>query len=524
MDNTGICRLKGWIAVYLIGVSILVVPLYIRDGYLNLIQEKAAVYLHLSVPALILAGILSVISAVLRKERMRAGLAVGLLFLTAAWTLVSSLLSPDRRASFFGTIGWSMGSLTLCTLICSTICIAAWFPSGRGVRVDGSLGMVRVGKRTVKADKKVAVGSDTGIPGFPVYFSVLFAAVHIVIFLFAILQAAGQDLFGFLSVIDTHYYYSYLSTIGQKNCFSGYLCLLLPLFWGLFMQSGNTVSVWIYGLLSTLGLFCAAIADSDSLYAGFGFCLLFLIPFALQKRQRAVRAAFLLLIFGGCLFMAGSLPPFMDRVSHMEDFSAFMVSFPGAGIVLLAGVLLLLFSEKRMDDRDSKASRRFLCAAEAFVLAAIAAGVIRAAFSFSDSWGTNRGLIWRIGWEQFLKAPLIQKLVGIGPEMLAVLYAELRVSPGINVLSAHCEPLHVLLTQGVIGLVLYLVLWGYILYLWIKNDVFRKGRNAVWFFPLAAYWGQSLFCPLYPVTAAFFSAVSGLCLHFAQGPAADKQP
>ena len=44
--------------------------------------------------------------------------------------------------------------------------------------------------------------------------------------------------------------------------------------------------------------------------------------------------------------------------------------------------------------------------------------------------------------------------------MLAFVYVELRKLLGKNVVSAHCEPLHVLLTQGIGGLMLYLSFWG----------------------------------------------------------------
>lgn len=511
MNNLVINRIKGWLAVYLIGVSAFIVPVYIRYGYLHLIEEKASLYLHLSVPALLSAAIVFAISTVLsvKKEGIsslcKAPGGIGgrffvILISIAVWSLISSLLSADRRASFLGTMGWSMGSLTLCVLICSTICIAAWFPFPR-----------------VEGFKDPAGSVSMKEPGLPKCFIIPAVAVHALIFLFAIVQACGRDSFAFLSLIDHHYYYSYLSTIGQKNCFAGYLCLLLPVFFGLFMQSEDRLYTGIYGLLSAMGLFCAAVADSDNLYAGFGICLIFMIPFALAGRQRAVRASILLCIFGICLLAAGYLPFFADRVSNMQGISAAILGLPGAGAVLLAGGLLYLFSVRWMGDADGKAVRILVFLTRAAVAAVTIAAVLWGITHFSDSMGTNRGLIWRVGWEKFCKASVRQKLVGTGPEMLALLYAELRISPGINVLSAHCEPLHILLTQGLIGLGLYLVFWGHMFFLWKENCRPGEDGNCIWFFPLAAYFGHSLFCPLYPVTAALFSAFSGLFLHFCKG-------
>lgn len=541
MNNLVINRIKGWLAIYLIGVSALIVPVYIRYGYLHLIEEKASLYLHLSVPALLSAAIVFAVSAVfsVKKEGISSlcrapggirGRFFVILTSIAAWSLISSSLAADRKASFLGTMGWSMGSLTLCVLICSTICIAAWFPfprgdvfedsSGRGVNVCSDAGARKSeaarGVFTHVCERK-SMAASMKESGLPKCFMIPAVAVHALIFLFAIIQASGRDPFAFLSMIDHHYYYSYLSTIGQKNCFSGYLCLLLPVFFGLFMQSEDRLYTAIYGLFSAMGLFCAAVADSDSLYAGFGICVFFMISFALAGRQRAVRASILLFIFGICLLAAGYLPFFADRVSNMQGISAAILGFPGAGCVLLAGGLLYLFSVRWMGDPDGKAVRILVFLIRAAVAAVIIAALLWGITHFSDSMGTNRGLIWRVGWEKFCKASVRQKLVGTGPEMLAVLYAELRISPGINVLSAHCEPLHILLTQGLIGLGLYLVFWGHMFLLWKENCGPEEDGNSIWFFPLAAYLGHSLFCPLYPVTAALFSAFSGLFLHFCKG-------
>ena len=99
--------------------------------------------------------------------------------------------------------------------------------------------------------------------------------------------------------------------------------------------------------------------------------------------------------------------------------------------------------------------------------------------------------------------------------MLFIVFAKFKVDTGRNVLSAHCEPMQVLLTQGITGLCLYISFWGYMLRLFFKNRLWRKSA-AVFFFPLAAYWGQSLFCSVYPVTAVLFSFAAGMYLRAAE--------
>ena len=120
-----------------------------------------------------------------------------------------------------------------------------------------------------------------------------------------------------------------------------------------------------------------------------------------------------------------------------------------------------------------------------------------------------------IGWEYFCKLPLRKKMTGIGPEMIFTAYRAHLAETGDNVVTAHSDILQVLLAQGIVGLVLYIAFWGHLLALFFRKRL-RKSNTAVFFFPLAAYWGQSLFCTVYPVTAAAFSFMAGLYLRYAE--------
>ena len=86
---------------------------------------------------------------------------------------------------------------------------------------------------------------------------------------------------------------------------------------------------------------------------------------------------------------------------------------------------------------------------------------------------------------------------------------------GSNVVTAHSDIMQVLLTQGIVGLALYFAFWGYLTALFFRKKLW-KSTSVVFFFPLAAYWGQSLFCTVYPITAAVFSFMTGLYLRYAE--------
>ena len=50
----------------------------------------------------------------------------------------------------------------------------------------------------------------------------------------------------------------------------------------------------------------------------------------------------------------------------------------------------------------------------------------------------------------------------------------------------------------------------------IDRSPTASSTGSVFFFPLAAYWGQSLFCTVYPVTAVAFSFMAGLYLRYTE--------
>ncbi len=80
---------------------------------------------------------------------------------------------------------------------------------------------------------------------------------------------------------------------------------------------------------------------------------------------------------------------------------------------------------------------------------------------FNDGWGTDRGFVWRIAVENYLKFPVLQKLFGCGPDTFSILTSannyEEMVS-GYHVLydSVHNEYLQYLVTMGCLGLISYL--------------------------------------------------------------------
>lgn len=482
-------RIKSWIALYLAAISLIVIPLYTKNGYIRLIYWKARTYLMLAIPAVILAIVviaadwfsgkrgktfgktkdtINDVSA-LDQEAGKPNISLLLLALVGIWSLFSTFMSMNPRLSLMGTAGWSVGSLMTVVLLASTAIISQYLD-------------------------------------FHPFMLLPVMAVNIYINAFAVMQAARMDPFGFLKSIDKKYFYSYMATIGQKNSYSGYLCLILPLFWGAFIACKERVTELIYGAFAALGFMGLIAADSDSAYAGIGVCTIFILLYIFRSEQYIKRSSILLVLYGLCLLTVRYLPVFAKKVKRFKGVSKVMIGRPVAEILIIGGILLYFFGWKLI---RGKRGKYILIALEALIFIAFAAFAVHTATHFNDKWGTNRGWTWRVSWEQFLKFPLRKKLIGVGPEMLVTVYIEIKAASGRNVVSSHCEPLQVLLTQGLIGLGIYFAFWGHMVRQFFRNKLWRQ-NTAVFFFPLAAYWGQSLFCSVYPITAVVFSVMAGL--------------
>lgn len=182
------------------GISIFV-PIYMENGYLNLTQAKAhALYMT----ALLAAALWGASMPCARKNRtMAVGLKINILdFILIGFALnacLSSLLSQNVASSFFGNDGWSVGSAAILALTLSYFIISRYYKA----RANDWLPVL---------------------------------AANVIIFLITILHSMGIDIFGLHENVAPKQFYLYVSTIGNVNWLSGYLCIILPAFF-IFIKS-----------------------------------------------------------------------------------------------------------------------------------------------------------------------------------------------------------------------------------------------------------------------------------------------
>lgn len=416
-----------------------VFPVFCTDGFFNIRHDRYYFFLILSL--------------------------VLLLF----WTV--TLLGGDRKNAIgrLTVPDWAMlGFLAVCLL--STVFSVAPLQAllGTAGRNNGLLLMaVYVGIYFVV--------SRYGRPG-PVAFAalgILSAFVSVV----TVLNFFSLDPLKMLTELSAADKKIFFSTIGNKNLLSGYLCITLPVLTILFVEEQRK---WlrILCLICLFPGFAALMAaDSDSGILGLGlFVAVYLIWYIRHpgKLKRFLLVLTVMLLSARLLRPMAAILPFPSK--DMDHLQRLFVS-KGIGIGLLlttaaATVFLYLLDRKKPGLILPRAVPMALAVAFGSALLAVTGAMafctvnkelplqgIWRYFRLEDSWGTNRGFMWRRSMDIFREFSLWRKLFGSGPDTFYYVFEpyfpELPKFWITSTNAAHNEYLNYLITLGVLGLGAY---------------------------------------------------------------------
>lgn len=297
-----------------------------------------------------------------------------------------------------------------------------------------------------------------------------------------------MDVLDFRGAIKPEQSAIFTSTVGNINTYTAYVALVMGLSAAMFATEKNTVrAVWYY-ICMVIAFFAIIMGCSDNAYLALGALFAFL-PFILFKtwtgiwRYLVIAASFFTAI--QCIDVINQR--YADVVIGLDSLFQVMVNFGGLMYVvavlwgMAAGVFFYCRKKTvgngaREIDSVGKLPVRIW---GAFVAAAALAfcfmmfdanvagngeryGALRSYLEFSDSWGTNRGYIWRKSLEMYREFPLMHKLFGYGPDTFGILTTNEIKFEMINTTtqvfdSAHNEYLQFLVTIGPFGMAAYAV-------------------------------------------------------------------
>lgn len=455
-------------------LCLVIIPLYCEYFYFNMSQAKGHVYM-IGVFFLLLSAAIITIVCHFRKENNTTTSRRGsllffekILIIFGGIALLSSIFSESFPYAFWGTLGWSVGSYTIITLILIYFLLTKW-----------------TDRQRISFYKKMLIFSS------------------FLVLTIGILHSAGIDVLFMHEGIYEPQWFDYLSTIGHKNWYVGYLSLIFPFFYMSFLKAQKKKERWVYGCMVELSLWNIILCDSDGIYLALAFCSLFIVPL-FKKSSSYIRDTGLVITgYGLALLLIGQLPVFAPKVLSMEGISLQLLSMPLSFSIFAAGVLVSIILKKHPIE---EAGRNRLSTFLIILLTLLLLGYLGyTLFHFDDSWGTYRGEIWKTSMEIYRNFPLRSKLIGVGPEMLKDYYASLSAHRSLVVLVSHSEPIQILLTMGLTGFLCWVLGWGSLMYHYVKNT-FTEPEQMAYYLPMMAYFAQSL------VNSAITTNVALLCI------------
>lgn len=455
IDNKGlriVCTLFFYYAT-------IVIPLYVENKYFNMLEAKWFVYLVGSIVLLVIASLVVVLNFA-RKGYETIPQALGFqkgvslfdvaVIAFAGNSVLSSILSSDPRVAFWGADGWHIGAFTISSLV-------LWY-------------------FILKNNLKLSHNAWLGV-----------MLVNAGIIIIAILHAMEIDVFS----LHLHAYYKqyhlYLSTLGNANWIVGYMSLLFPLFFGFYLISDDRASERIYEVFLLLLCMLMVLTASDGMYLGLGVMAFFLIPFVFQDEVRLKKTAIVLTMYGACLLAVSILPAFAGKREYINGLSGFFTETHVAATIIVIG-LIGCFALKAGIEKDKLAKAGWIVEGVLALFTIVYAA--RSINGFDEHWGTGRGWTWINSIEKYADFSPLEKLLGIGPELLRDYYKDTSEFFGRTLLVSHSEPIQILLTMGAVGLAIWMFICGLIITGYIKKRAWQK-ENCIYYLPLVAYIGQS---------------------------------
>lgn len=439
---------------YYLAIMFSFFPLFLTEQYAHARLDKYWFYLIATSVLIISVGLCMYFSS---NEEKRAGNRAALILpltLTdilmlcfVGFAALSTLLSDYKQESFLGTGGRNNGLLLLMMYTLMYFIIT---------------------RNHVKKD----------------YVFVIYLVTSSIIALLTVLNFFYIDPLGMLEGYDEATIIDFGSTLGNKNIIAAFMCVFLPIAVMTFVITEIRVVRIIAGisiLFAYTGLLCA---DSTSDILGLIVILPVMAIFcarSLTYLRRYLLALTILFASGKVLWIFAML--IGDHNKGFEFMQEFLIynklMFLPLALCCLGYLLLMLFEKKIEARYPAKTVKIILISL--FSLGIITAivffihynyidaesdiGDFEKLLRFDDYWGTHRGFMWRVSFEEFSGFNLREILFGTGPDtayyVLEPHFEELadRFGDG-STNCAHNEFINYLLTQGVLGLAAYLGLMG----------------------------------------------------------------
>lgn len=350
------------------------------------------------------------------------------------------------------------------------------------------------------------------------FIMIVLSATSSFAYVVAIFQHMDNDFMKYKQNISPKIYDVFISTFGNINIFSSFLCISIPAFVSVAVFSKKLVMRIISLIVLCLGGMCVIIANSDSAYLGIGAAMV-LIFFLAYKYSQLKKFAISLISLA-----VGNFVTVMLNHNVIKDYdkrggvSEAIDSVKMAVLMLIATVVIyvaLIVLSRYMGAAFEKINKNkaiivFLAVLVLGMISVVIYGVHSKAslFTFNYKWGTYRGYIWTKCSELFKAAPLKNKIFGYGNESLKSLMKayyndEMIKVTGKTYDNAHNEVLQYLITSGIVGALCYL---GLVVstFVYIIRRASGRAFAYVCLAAMTGYFAQGLINVNQPITTPLF--------------------
>ena len=273
-------------------------------------------------------------------------------------------------------------------------------------------------------------------------------------------------------------YNIFISTIGNVNFWAAYLSIIVPFFMlaTIFTRSRvRRACIYLFLLVAYFSLF---ITLTNTTYIGIGIAALFVVWYSFQKVIRLKNLAINGILFSVAGMVAEFLwkHPYTPRTIDTDTVSLILLQHRSYFLPGVAGVVICNYNLELFN---------------------------------------YRGSIWYFAFHGFLDGNLSQKLIGAGPALLdtvtqaEIAKADFYVEWNWLYCTAHNDVLEYLVTMGVFGAVLKILMYLLPYYMYAKGKE-RKPQMAAVLAALTGFIGQGLFTGPYILTYVIYVIFLGV--------------
>ena len=416
----------------------LALPLYLPDGYQALGYDKFVFWRNGTMVFLILAAVLY-LSLLFQKtpdltmtepwKQPFSGLDKAMLAYGLVIT-VSFLFAHDHEEALWGTYGWHLGWMT------HLLVLAVYALYSRMYRRHAFTELFLVS-------------------GF------------LPVMILQFFQRLG--LFTFDNALNEQVC---VSTVGNINWYCGYQAVMVSVLTARFVKEDPGKRTWLFleGLFCLFALFSLITNGSNSVYLYLlsVFTALFILGLT---DMRILKRMLVLAGESGMLAWIMNLlrlarPDLYLRLIAYEDNYIGLIARNHIGLILALGCAALLWLLRK---RGENGKEVLTVKRAGLLLGGILLGgvmlVLLVQFTgipyLADSWGNNRGALWRFSKSMFLAFPWFRKGIGTGPDCYFIWYFDHQeyaafvdqLAEGWRYTNAHSEGLTILINTGIFGLI-----------------------------------------------------------------------